>query len=128
LDCLRLSDFNLRVGYPSSFEIEAGSENSIYVEVNNPNSLVYIGFATMLNDITFHLFKYIAGDEENSEQNNENRELETTGTSEYDDNMTDKGHFKSILKLDRVDSSLNPIKVSLSTQNNLDILHLKKYF
>jgi len=42
--------------------------------------------------------------------------------------MTDKGHFKSILKLDRVDSSLNPIKVSSSTQNNLDILHLKKYF
>ena len=107
-----MSDFNLRVGYPSSVEIEAGSENSIYVEVNNPNSLVYIGFATLLNDITFHLLKYIANDEESEKQgNSESKEAEATAASEYDENMTDKGHFRSILKLERIDSSINPMKV-----------------
>lgn len=111
-DILRLSDFNLRVGYPSSIEIEAGSENSIYVEVNNPNSLVYIGFATLLNDITFHLLKYISNDEESEKiGENENKETEANTTDEYDENMTDKGHFRSILKFERVDSSINPVKV-----------------
>lgn len=108
---MRLSDFNLRVGYPSSIEIEAGSENSIYVEVNNPNSLVYIGFATLLNDVTFHLLKYIDNDEELQKKESENKEPEAAVVEEYDENMTDKGHFKSILKLERVDSSINPIKV-----------------
>jgi len=101
----------LRVGYPSSIEIEAGSENSIYVEVNNPNSLVYIGFATMLNDITFHLLKYIASDEEAEKQARENKETPAVAASEDDENITDKGHFRTILKLERVDSSINPIKV-----------------
>ena len=108
---MRLSDFNLRIGYPSSIEIEAGIENSIYVEVNNPNSLVYIGFATMQNDITFHLLKYIANDEDSEKQASENKETDATAAEAYDENMTDKGHFKSILKLERVDSSINPIKV-----------------
>jgi len=90
-------------------EVDAGAENSIYVEVNNPNSLIYIGFATLLNDITFHLLKYIARDEDIKE--NENKQTEISEDNEYYQNMTDKGHFKSILKLDRVDSSINPIKV-----------------
>jgi len=110
---LRLSDFNLRVGYPSSIEIEAGSENSIYVEVHNPNSLVYIGFATLVNDITFDLLKYISNDKENMELESENKEKEATLTQEYHENITDKGHFKSIFKLERIDSSINPFKVFL---------------
>lgn len=116
---MRLSDFNLRVGYPSSIEVEAGSEESIYVEVNNPNSLVYIGFATLLNDITFHLLKYIPNDEENKEQESEHKQTEALPTIEYDENFTDKGHFKSILKLERVDSSINPFKVFSNFSNFL---------
>lgn len=95
------------MGYPSSFEIDAGSEMSIYVEVNNPNSLVYVGFATLFNDITFHLLKYIASDEEGK-----NIEKEITTDEEYDEQLTDKGHFKSVLKIDRIDSSINPVKVN----------------
>lgn len=101
-----MSDFNLRVGYPSSSEIEAGNEMPIYVEVSNPNSLIYIGFATQLNDVTFHLLKYIASDEEKTPTTS------TTETNnEFDENITDKGHFKNIMKLDRIDASINPVKV-----------------
>lgn len=35
---LKLSDFNLRIGYPSSQDIEAGGELSRYIEVYQPNS------------------------------------------------------------------------------------------
>lgn len=103
------------MGYPSAIDIEAGNENSIYVEVNNPNSLVYIGFATLQNDITFHLLKYISNDEQETEKKaSEKNATEATAVEQqYDENMTDKGHFKSILKLERVDSSINPFKVRL---------------
>lgn len=73
--------------------------------------MVYIGFATLLNDVTFHLLKYIASDEEIQDNENEIKETDTTENQEYDENLTDKGHFKSILKLERIDSSINPIKV-----------------
>jgi hypothetical protein len=103
---LKLSDFNLRVGYPSSFDIDAGSEMSRYIEVHEPNSLVYIGFATSANDITLHLLKYVASDEE------VHQTTETESDSlEDEENFTDKGHFQPVLKLDRIDSALTPVKI-----------------
>jgi hypothetical protein len=56
---LKLADFNLRVGYPYSNEVDAGSEMFRYIEVVEPNSLVYVCFATQTNDITLHLLKYV---------------------------------------------------------------------
>jgi len=58
------------------------------------------------------LLKYIANDEESENHaNSENKEVEAPAADEYDKEMTDKGHFRSILKLERIDSSINPIKV-----------------
>jgi hypothetical protein len=57
----------LRIGFPLILDIDAGNEESIYIEVNDHNSIVYIGFATTFNDITFHVLKYI---EESNEEGN----------------------------------------------------------
>lgn len=108
---LRFSDFNLRIGYPNSYEVDAGSEMSKYIEVHHPNSLVYVGFATQANDITLHLLKYIPNDEV-AEINEETQQSgEETQTEEESEEYTDKGHFKLLLKLDRIDSSLTPVKI-----------------
>ena len=55
----------MRIGFPCNIEIEAGNEEAIYVEVNDANSIVYIGFATTLNDISFHVLKFFESDESN---------------------------------------------------------------
>ena len=110
---MKLGDLNLRIGFPSNIEIEAGNEESIYVEVNDANSLVYIGFATTFNDISFHVLKFIQSDEsENKNKNiNKNNEILSSQENEYDENTTDKGHFKSLFKIEKIDSSIQPIKV-----------------
>lgn len=116
---LKLSDFNLRIGYPSSQEIEAGSEMSKYIEVHNPNSMIYIGFATHSNDITFHLLKYIPNDENEGdsktrhEDDDDSDEEDGKIEKDLEEEYTDKGHFKLLLKLDRIDSSLTPVKIVL---------------
>lgn len=110
-ECLKLSDFNLRIGYPNCHEIEAGAELSKYIEVLQPNSIVYIGFATQSNDITFHLMKYIPNEEEEKPQEEEEDDYYLDNIqSEENEEFTDKGHFKQLLKLERIDSSLTPVK------------------
>jgi hypothetical protein len=104
---LKLCDFNLRVGYPCSSEIDAGSEMSRYIEVYEPNSLVYVGFATHANDITLHLLKYVVAD--NEEENNTT--VDTNTNLEDEEILTDKGHFQPILKLERIDSAITPVKI-----------------
>lgn len=93
---------------------------SKYIEVHHPNSLIYIGFATHSNDITLHLLKYISNDEEQGKKNSPdelNVSPEDLGEADIIDiELTDKGHFKSVLKLDRIDSSINPIKLVLFVQ------------
>jgi hypothetical protein len=115
---LKLADFNLRIGYPSSQEIEAGSEMSKYIEVHHPNSMIYVGFATHSNDITFHLLKYIPNDEIEGESRVKQQDDDEDTDSEdgkiqkdLEEDYTDKGHFKLLLKLDRIDSSLTPVKI-----------------
>jgi hypothetical protein len=110
---LKLSDFNLRIGYPNSFEIEAGAEISSYIEVIHANSLVYIGFATYSNDISFNLLKYIPNEEEEKQEDLDDDDSLNNVTSEENEELTDKGHFKLLLKLERIDCSLTPVKCVL---------------
>ena len=56
------------------------------------------------------MLKYIASDDELN-KSSKLPILENNEQNELDENVTDKGHFKSILKIDRIDSSINPIKV-----------------
>ena len=59
-ESLKLSDINVRVGYPIVMEIEAGKEDFKYIEINEPDSIIYIGFALLNYDINFKLLKYKA--------------------------------------------------------------------
>lgn len=97
-DCLKFSDFNLRIGYPSRYFIEAGTQKDKYIEIEEPNSLVYIGFATHEYDITCHLLKYINDSDINS-------------NTTLDDDLTDRGHFTVIFKLEKFDCSELPVKI-----------------
>lgn len=118
---LKLSDFNLRIGYPNKNDVDAGCQMSKYIEVHHANSLVYIGFATQYNDINLHLLKYIPNDENKANKQTERSKEQNSadGLDEYseentnpsDEDFTDKGHFKSILKLERIDASLSPVKI-----------------
>ena len=84
-DILNLGNFNLRIGYPSYYSIDAGSQYERYIEIENDNSMVYIGFTTLGYDITFHLQKY----------------NETSGS------------FERVTSLERINSSDLPVKVVL---------------
>ena len=84
-DILNLSNFNLRIGYPSYYSIDAGSQYERYIEIENDNSMVYIGFTTLGYDITFQLQKY----------------NETSGS------------FEQVITLNRINSSDLPVKVVL---------------
>lgn len=55
-----------------------------YIEVNNPNSLIYIGFATHSNDITLHLLKYVPNDEDSRNSKNQQN---LDSSDEIDDEM-----------------------------------------
>ena len=98
-DVINFTSFNLRIGYPNCYQIDAGSQVDKYIEIEHPNSLVYIGFATHSYDITCHLLKYVQG---------EDKEKANT-----DDELTDKGHFVEIFKLERIDCSEIPVKLVL---------------
>jgi len=103
---LKFNDFNLRIGYPSSFDVEAGGQVSKYIEVYNPNSLIYIGFATHSNDITFELLKYMNKNIKMSPYFNNFMD------NDEDEVNYDKENFKTIIRLERIESSVSPIKVS----------------
>jgi hypothetical protein len=101
---LRLSDFNLKVGCSLTLDIEAGTSVSKYIEVVDSNSLIYIAFATMENDITIHLLKYISDDSDEVAEN-------ITSSPSKKGFTAEKGQFKTILRVDRIDSSKTPIKL-----------------
>lgn len=85
-DCVKLSEFNLRVGYPTIVDIESGREDFKYIEVTEPNSLVYIGFALLHYDINFRLLKYKVSS---------------------NDNQT----FKEIISVEKINATDAPIKL-----------------
>lgn len=96
---LFLNNFNLRIGSPYSLVIEAACEEYKYLEVYYPNSIIYVGFALESKDINFEILKY---------ENNENfNSLENF----HFDNEKDNKRFKSIIRVDSIESSNIPIKV-----------------
>ena len=95
---LNFSNFNLRIAYPYLSIIEAGNEFSKYIEIENPNSLIYIGVATNNYDINVKLFKYCPNI--------------TNEYNDYDDS-NDNIHFIEIYKIERIDSSEIPLKIIL---------------
>jgi len=88
----------LKVGSPYSLEIDASNSESHYLEVYYPNSIIYIAFAIENKDISFEILKYEYNDSFNSIDN-------------VDDDK-DNRKFKSILRLDYIEHSSSPIKVS----------------
>ena len=97
---LNFSDFNLRIGYPNLCSIEAGDEFSKFIEIENNNSLIYIGIATNEYDINVKLFKYYPYIKNNN-NNNDN------------DNYNLNDYFVEIYKLERFDCSEIPLKIIL---------------
>ena len=95
---LNFSNFNLRIAYPYLSIIEAGNEFSKYIEIENPNSLIYIGVATNNYDINVKLFKYCPNI--------------TNEYNDYDDS-NDNIHFIEIYKIERIDCSEIPLKIIL---------------
>ena len=95
---LNFSNFNLRIAYPYLSIIDAGNEYSKYIEVDNPNSLIYIGVATNNYDINVKLFKYCPN---------------ITNDNNYYDDLNDNKHFIEIYKIERIDCSEIPLKIIL---------------
>ena len=95
---LNFSNFNLRIAYPYLSIIEAGNEFSKYIEIENPNSLIYIGVATNNYDINVKLFKYCPN---------------ITNEYNYYDDSNDNIHFIEIYKIERIDCSEIPLKIIL---------------
>ncbi len=98
---LVFSDFNLRFGFPYLCNIDAGGEFAKYFEIENPNSLIYIGIAINAYDINIKLLKYCP-----------NVKIEDNN---YDE-LTDNDHFIEVFKLDRFDCSEIPLKIILYTK------------
>lgn len=48
----------MRIGYPTIINIDAGNSDFQYIEVTEPNSIIYIGFALLEYDINFSFLKY----------------------------------------------------------------------
>jgi len=95
---LNFSNFNLRIAYPYLSIIEAGNQFSKYIEIENPNSLIYIGVATNNYDINVKLFKYCPN---------------ITNEYNYYDDSNDNIHFIEIYKIERIDCSEIPLKIIL---------------
>ena len=95
---LNFADFNLRIGFPFYCEIDAGGEYQKYIEIENKNSLIYIGIATSAYDINIKLLKYYPNIKCNDN---------------YYDDLTDNGHFIEIYKIERIDCSEIPVKIVL---------------
>lgn len=58
--------------------------------------MVYIGFATHSYNIDMHLLKFTDSEEENQDEDSE---------------FSERGHFKEVLKVERIDASLTPAKL-----------------
>ncbi|MCQ2821036.1 MAG: hypothetical protein MJ252_27575 [archaeon] len=92
-DIINFNEFNLRIGYPSFCQVDAGLISEKYLEISSPNSLIYVGFATQAYDINFRILKYVQDEEGEPEKN-----IPT---------------FKEIFSLDKVNCSEIPVKVVL---------------
>lgn len=91
---LKLKDFNLRIGYPTIVSIDAGKEEFKYIEVKDPLSIVYIGFATQNYDINFRIYKYKDSDSKS-------------------ENGVKGGFFKEILNVEKLEANDTPVKFIL---------------
>ena len=85
---MKLSDFNMRIGYPLIMDIEAGKEDFKYIEINDPDSIIYIGFALLAYDINFKLLKYKAVK-----------------------NQTDEPNFETCLSVEKINACQVPVKI-----------------
>ena len=95
-----LNNFNLRVGSPYSMEIQPAVTESQFLEVYYPNSIIYIAFAVECTDISFEILKFNDNDSFNS--------VENYNFEEEKDNLK----FISVVKVDYIQSSSIPVKVS----------------
>ena len=57
-DDIFLDEFNLRIGCPVNLEISAGYSEEKILEINYPNSIIFIMFNTVGMNITFRLCKF----------------------------------------------------------------------
>ena len=94
---VNLLDFNLKTGYPLYKNIEAGNGFFKYIEVEEKNSLIYIGYSTEGYDINFYLLKYCPNIPVKRDFN--------------DDYLSDVSHFVNIVKIER--NGEIPIKILL---------------
>ena len=53
-----LNEYNLRIGCPMNIEILAGYTEEKIIEINYPNSIIFISFNTVGMNITFRLLKF----------------------------------------------------------------------
>ena len=72
-------------------EIEAGKEDFKYIEINEPDSIIYIGFALLNYDINFKLLKYKA---------NTNNVIDNPEQS-----------FETVLQVDKINACDLPVKL-----------------
>lgn len=98
---LKFKDFNLRIGYPIILDIKAGQSEYRYIEVKDPFSLIYIGFATQAYDINFRIYKYIDCESNLDSNNNAN------------ENFDKIGYFKNILDINKIEANDLPVKIVL---------------
>lgn len=91
-DTINFNEFNLRVGYPNYYVVDAGVIFEKYIEIEHPNSLIYVGFATQAYDINFKIMKYT---QPKTEGENKNKS------------------FVEVFKLDKINCSEIPIKIVL---------------
>ena len=93
---LDLKNIYLKTGYPLYFKIDAGSESFKYIEIDNPNSLVYIAYSVESYDITFSLFRYCSNSpiDDNKIEN---------------ENLIDNNHFVELLKFTKLGEV--PVKI-----------------
>ena len=91
-DIINFNEFNLRIGYPNYYQVEAGTSFEKYIEIEHPNSLIYIGFATQAYDINFKLMKYVQ-------------------------DISDSSKFIEIIKFDKINCSEIPIKIIILIHN-----------
>ena len=57
-DNIFLNEYNLRIGCPMNIEILAGYTEEKIMEINYPNSIIFVSFNTVGMNITFRLLKF----------------------------------------------------------------------
>ncbi len=94
-DVINFNEFNLRVGYPNYYQVDAGVCFEKYIEIEEPGSLIYIGFAIQAYDINFKILKYVQNDKEEDQGDKDSRS------------------FAEVFRLDKINCSEIPIKIVL---------------